>query len=199
VLNESIPMRSLQNTISLDEDTLVNLITRAQGDFDPRAFEGLYLLFANSVFRYIVTRLGNRELAEEITSDVFVRLIEKIDLYQIAPANNVANFSAWLYRVAYNIMVDALRAGKRARQTTLDNMEESLVTSPLDLIEEEMEIDELLQELRNLSDQQHNVIVLRFIEQMSIAETAQIMQKSEGAVKALQFRALESLRRQIDR
>jgi RNA polymerase sigma-70 factor (ECF subfamily) len=192
-------MRRFQSSSSVDEQTLVDLIERAQRDGDPSAFEGLYLLFAQRIFQFLYVRLGNVESCEEITSQVFLRLIEKIHLYRNAPANNVSNFTAWLKQIANNLMVDTLRARKRAKFTALEHAEGLSVESSSSAIDEELAIDEILQELKSLNDLQHDVIVLRFLEDLSIAETAQIMQKTEGAVKALQHRALESLRRQLTR
>ncbi len=189
-------MRRFQSSSSVDEQTLVDLIERAQHDSEPSAFEGLYLLFANRIFQFLYSQLENVESAEEITSQVFVRLIEKIHLYRIAPVNNVSNFMALLKQIAYNLMVDTLRAHKRVRYTELEVAEEIPAESRLD---EELAFGEVLQELKSLNDLQHDVIVLRFLEDLSIAETAEIMQKTEGAVKALQHRALESLRRQLTR
>ena len=185
--------------IIVDEGTLIDLIERAQSHSDPDAFEGLYVLFANRVFRYLWVRLKHRETAEEITSRVFVRLIEKIDLYKIGPANNVTIFSAWLYRIAHNLMVDVLRARKRANHASLVHAEQIEVRSVSSIVVQGLEIEDVLQKLRDLNDSQQDVIILRFFEGLSIAETAQIMQKSEGAVKALQHRALENLRRQLIR
>lgn len=192
-------MRRFQSSNFVDEQTLVDLIERAQRDSDASAFEGLYLLFANRIFQFLYTRLGNVEFSEEITSQVFVRLIEKIYLYRIIPENNSGNFTRWLKQVAYNLMVDALRAHKRTRHTALEFVEGVPSEFSSNAIDEEIAFEEILQELKSLNDLQHDVIVLRFLEDLTIAETAQIMQKTEGAVKALQHRALESLRRQLTR
>ncbi|MCC6166267.1 MAG: sigma-70 family RNA polymerase sigma factor [Caldilineaceae bacterium] len=192
-------MRRLQSGSSVDEQTIVDLIERAQRYSDPEAFAGLYELFTQLIFQYLCARFGSVESAEEITSQVFLRLIEKITLYRIAPDNNVSNFTAWLKRVATNLMVDMLRARKRARFTALEHAEDVPADFSSSTIDEGIAFEEILQELKSLNDLQHDVIVLRFLEDLTIAETAQIMQKTEGAVKALQHRALESLRRQLTR
>lgn len=190
-------MHESQRSVSLGEDVLVALLTRAQQDSDPSAFAELYDLFSNRIFRSVLTRVGNWELAEEITHQVFVRLIEKIGLYRIAPANNVPIFTAWLNQVVRNLTTDTLRTSKWTQHTALDDALSIPVTSSHGGIDEEMEFDEVLQKMQTLSDDQHEVLILRFIEDLSIAETAQVMQRSEGAIKALQHRALENLRRQL--
>ena len=182
----------------IEESVLVDLIRRAQRNAEPDAFDGLYLLYADRVFRYLMARLENVDFAEEITSQVFVRLIEKVEKYRIAPKDNVAIFSAWLYRMTYNKMVDNLRSQKRKKSVPLEYAERVPQTGHLALeVESRVEFEQILQKLRLLNEQQRKVIVLRFIEGYSITETAQVLQKSEGAVKALQHRSLESLRRYL--
>lgn len=190
-------MAEIQRGDSVDETTLVELLHRAQQDGDHVAFDGLYLLFADRVYRFLLARVGDVELAEEATAQVFLRLIEKIRLYRIGPQDNVAIFSAWLYRMAYNKMVDLVRANRRTHFVDLDHADRVTENGLLDSVDARLDFETILRKLQLLNDQQREVIVLRFVEDYSIAETAQIMQKSEGAVKALQHRALESLRRYL--
>jgi RNA polymerase sigma-70 factor (ECF subfamily) len=187
-----------QSDGSLDEDVLVNLIERAQKHGDPEAFDGLYMLFSDRIFRYLFVRLSDAHVAEDVTAEVFLRLIEKISLYRIAPKDNVAIFSAWLYRLSYNKMVDVLRLDQRSRLVEQETARRASLNSSAGEIDDRLLVSELLHKLRNLNDQQHDVIIFRFIEGFSIAETAKIMDKTEAAVKALQQRALESLRRYLN-
>lgn len=187
-------MDEIQSGVPVDEVTLVDLIKRAQRNSDPDAFDRLYLLYVNRIYRFLLARLGDVEAAEEITAQVFVRLIEKIDLYRIGPKDNIAIFSAWLYRIAHNKMVDVQRAHKRFRQVALEHVQHVPDSVSFYVVEERLDLEEILQKLEDLPDQQRDVIMLRFVEGLTLGETAHIMQKSEGAVKALQHRALESLR-----
>ena len=173
------------------------MLQQAQQDSDPDAFDGLYLLFADRVYRYLLARLSDEELAEEVTSQVFLRLIEKVHMYRIAPQDNVAIFSAWLYRMAYNKMVDVLRARRRANLVDLEHAERLPGGNSVDAVHEQMDNESIFAKLQLLNEQQREVLILRFIEELSILETAQTMQKSEGAIKALQHRALASLRRYL--
>ena len=187
-------MDQIQSDGPVSEEILADLIQRAQCNSDPEAFEGLYLCFADRVYRYLLVRLGDVEAAEEITSQVFVRLIEKIDTFTIAHKDNVAIFSAWLYRLARNMMVDVLRAEKRYRRAATEytrHVEHNKTLS----VNDRLALEDVMRKLRCLNDQQQEVIICRFIEELSIAETARIMRKTEAAVKALQQRALENLRR----
>ncbi len=180
----------------LNETQLVELLRRAQEESDPDAFGELYRRYANRIYRYLLSKTGNVDLAEDLTSQVFVRLIERIDQYTIAPRDNIAIFSAWLYRIARNLMIDEMR--KRRRQTTLEANHLQQLDDPQPSIaaqvERKLESEQVLERLEALSEEQRQVILLRFIEQYSIAETARIMGKSEGAVKVLQYRAMQNLR-----
>jgi RNA polymerase sigma-70 factor (ECF subfamily) len=191
-------MDDIQRDDRIDEATLVSLLQRAQQLADPQAFDGLYLLYADRVYRFLAVRLGNAEAAEEMTAQVFLRLIEKIDRYQLAPKDNAAIFTAWLYRLAYNKMVDILRRQKHHRQVSIqvaEVMPQGQLMS--EVVEERIEFEQVMEKLQLLNEPQRQVILLRFVEGLSIAETAQIMEKSEGAIKALQHRSLESLRRYL--
>ena len=190
-------MAQIQRGDPVEETILVNLLQVAQDTCDPAAFDGLYLLFADRVFRYLLARIGDPDLAEDITAQVFLRLIEKIGIYRIGPRDNVAIFSAWLYRLAHNKMVDVLRSHKRSQESPLEHAAHVVSGQTMEAVEEHLDFQRVLQSLKVLNDQQREVTVLRFVEELSIAETAQIMQKSEGAVKALQHRALETLLRHL--
>lgn len=190
-------MAQIQRGDPVEEPILVKLLQDAQDRCDPAAFDGLYLLFADRVFRYLLARIGDPDLAEDITAQVFLRLMEKIGIYRIGPRDNVAIFSAWLYRLAHNKMVDVLRSHKRSQESPLEHALHVVSEHSMAAVDDHLDFQQILQSLRVLNDQQREVIVLRFVEELSIAETAQIMQKSEGAVKALQHRALETLRRHL--
>ena len=191
-------MDEIQRDAPLEESMLIGLIERAQSNGDPEAFDGLYLLFADRIFRYLLARLGRVEIAEEIVSQVFLHLMEKIDRYQIAPKDNATIFPAWLYRLAHNKMIDVLRKMQRREYVSIEQAE--TIAEPqslLDVVEEQIDFEQLLRTLKLLNEQQRQVLLLRFVEGFSIAETAQILQKSEGAIKALQHRSLENLRRYL--
>lgn len=190
-------MADIQRGEPIEEATLVAHLRRAQQESDPDAFDGLYLLFADRVYRYLLARLADTELAEEITSEVFLRLIEKVHMYRIAPNDNAAIFSAWLYRMAYNKMVDVLRARRRANLVDLSHAEGIAGNGSVDDVHHRLDNEDIFGKLQLLNEQQREVLILRFVEELSITETAQTMQKSEGAIKALQHRALASLRRYL--
>lgn len=193
-------MDAIQRDDLIAEAPLVDLLERAQQFADPTAFDGLYVLYADRIFRFLLARLNDTEAAEEITSQVFLRLIEKIEQYQIAPKDNAAIFTAWFYRMAYNKMIDVLRRQKHAPQVSIRSAEMIPHGQPMsDEVEERLEFEKVMEKVQLLNEQQRQVIWLRFVEGMSITETAQIMDKTEGAIKALQHRSLESLRRYLQK
>ncbi len=189
-------MDEIQRDAPIDEMLLVGLLERAQATCDPTAFDGLYLLFADRIFRYLLARLSDADLAEEMTAQVFLQLLEKIDRYRIAPKDNATIFMAWLYRLSHNKMIDILRKLKRNSHVGIEHAESVAEHySVIDAVEEQLDFEQLLSKLQMLNEQQRQVIMLRFLDGYSIAETAEILQKSEGAIKALQHRSLENLRR----
>lgn len=188
---------ALQRNAPLNEETLTELLHRAQQG-DPLAFDGLYLLYADRIFRYLMVRTSSTEIAEEVTAQVFLRLLQKIGLYRIAPRDNVAIFSAWLYRLSHNRMIDLLRKDQRTPTVSLEQLPGIEDRTPLlQAVEERIDFELIASKLSLLNEPQRLVLALRFIEEYSIAETAEIMQKNEGAIKALQHRALENLRRHL--
>ncbi|NJN82172.1 MAG: sigma-70 family RNA polymerase sigma factor [Caldilineaceae bacterium] len=191
-------MFEVQRGDPLREEILVDLIQRAQTQSDPAAYDGLFLLYADRIFRYLLARLNDVDLAEDISSQVFIHLIEKIGLYRIGPKDNVAIFSSWFYRMAYNKMVDVLRHQQRSVQVPIEQAPVAVDAQFHTRTEIRLEFERVLTAMEQLNEQQREVIVLRFIEELSIAETAEVMQKTPGAVKALQHRAIDSLRHHLE-
>ena len=192
-------MDRVERDAAIEEETLVDLLSRAQEQQDPQAYDGIYLLYADRVFRYLLVRVEDADFAEEITSQVFVHLIERLHKYRIGPADNVAIFSAWLYRMTYNKMVDIIRKTRRSPQVPIDLIQDMATGQVVsDDVIQKIGNEQLLSTLSLLNETQRDVILLRFIEGYNVAETAQILQKTEGAVKALQHRAVGNLRRHLE-
>jgi RNA polymerase sigma-70 factor, ECF subfamily len=190
-------MHKLRRDEHIEEDILIELLHRAQKQADPAAFDGLYLLYADRIYYYIANRVRNHEIAEDLTAQVFLHLVEKISHYEIAPQDNVPIFSAWLFRITYNKLIDAVRSKQRVQHVDLVYVESFVASYPIEKVEERLDFEAVLHKLKHLNDEQRRVILLRYVEDLSISETAEIMGKSEGAVKALRYRALENLRRHL--
>ncbi len=162
---------------------------------DRAAMSELYRRHVDRIYQYVRYRVGDDTLAEDITADVFVRALESIAQYD----DRGAPFAAWLYRIASARVIDHWRSTRRRPTTPLeeaDPSEELLAdeeTDQVDIVQHDL----LLKAVRELTDDQQSVIVLRFMQGFGTVEVAQILGKTEGAVKALQRRALESLARRL--
>lgn len=174
----------------ISTDILVErtLIQRAK-DGDPTAVEELYHRHAPGIFRYFLLRVRDRVLAEDLTGEVFIRMVKSMRTYD----DRGLPFGAWLYRIAHDRVVDYQRYAARH---PLEHLVENTVDpgpSPESEAARQLETGRLGAALRELSEDQRLVIQLRFIEGHSLEETSQLMQRSVGAVKALQHRALQNL------
>lgn len=170
------------------------LVERAQAG-DGGAFGELYEQFAPEIFRYLLRHLnGRREAAEDLTEEVFLKVLERLGSYQFRGLP----FSAWLYRIARNHMIDHLRARPRQVVTSLDLAPEIPEKRAEQVIDRSLDRHELAYALERLTSDQRHVVTLRFLDGFTTAETAEIMGKTEDAVKKLQARGLVQLRRIIE-
>ncbi len=172
-----------------DEQSLVH---RAQ-QHDQEAFAQLYEKYFDKIYRYVALKIGNRVEAEDMTQQVFVNALHSISSYKWRGFP----FSAWLFRIAHNQVVDYLR--KKTRQPTV-YLNESLTVSeinPQKTVEQRMNVEQLVLATKKLTPAQQEVILLRFAGELPITQVAKIMGKSEGAVKALQHSAIVSLRKTL--
>jgi RNA polymerase sigma-70 factor, ECF subfamily len=170
-----------------------DLVERGKhGDRD--ALEELYLLHFDRIYSYLHMSVGNRHDAEDLTTQTFVKMLESIGRFrwQAAP------FSAWLFRIAHNLAIDHFRARRRWQP-------EEEPPEPPDAEQRSAEDEamhsigrgSMLQMIEDLSDEQQQVLMLKFVFNFSNGEAATILNKTEGAVKSLQHRALASLQRQL--
>jgi RNA polymerase sigma-70 factor (ECF subfamily) len=167
-----------------------NLVHRAQQG-DKGAFAQLYENNFDKIYRYVALRIGNKTEAEDVTQQAFLNALRSISSFKWKGTP----FSAWLFRIAHNLVVDYLRKGKKQTTTPLD---ESLVDSdsnPQREAEYRLDIEQLVSATKQLTAAQREVISLRFAGELSVAEVAKVMGKSQGAVKALQHSAIVALRK----
>ena len=168
-----------------DERRLVEAAQR-----DPARFADLYDRHVERVYAFVLRRVADRDAAEDVTADVFHRALAGLRGFQFRGAP----FAAWLLRIAANAVIDrAKRAGREV--TAPDGVPEASVDSEAEALDRRTDLFRLVE---SLPPDQHRVIVERFIDQRSIREIAARMQKSEGAIKQLQFRALQTLRERIE-
>jgi RNA polymerase sigma-70 factor (ECF subfamily) len=158
------------------------------------ALEELYLLHFDRIYSYLHMSVGNRHDAEDLTTQVFVKMLESIGKFRWRSAP----FSAWLFRIAHNLAMDHFRANKRWQPE-----EEVPEPDPGDRSAAEEEAlesigrESMLEMIGKLSHEQQQVLTLKFVFNFSNGEAATILDKTEGAIKSLQHRALASLQRQL--
>lgn len=168
-----------------------NLVKRAQQG-DQEAFARLYEENFDKIYRYLSFRIGDRTEAEDMTQQVFLKALQSITSFRWKGVP----FTAWLYRIARNQIIDRQRK-KTKRQSDVP-IEDTLLTSdddPQTITEQNMDIEMVLSATQRLTEAQREVISLRFTSQLPISEVAGIMGKNQGAIKALQHSAIAALRR----
>ena len=174
---------------SLNEAALVE--RAIAGDAD--AFGALYLFHLDAIYRYIFFRVGDADIAEDLTEQVFLNAWEALPSYR----QRGSQFASWLYRIAHNVVVDQHRRRKPVISISLleRGVGESEQFTALDQVIKAEEAAALASAIAQLPEEQQQVIVLRFIEGLRHAEVARIMDKSEGACRVIQHRALTALNR----
>jgi RNA polymerase sigma-70 factor (ECF subfamily) len=166
------------------------LVQRAQRG-DKEAFARLYEEHFDRIYRYLILRVGKKVEAEDMTQQVFVKAYQSIHSFKWKGAP----FSAWLFRIAHNLVIDHARKAKKRLTVPLEESSVSSDSNPQLETERRLEIERLVSATRRLTDAQREVISLRFAGGLSIAEVAKAISKSQGAVKALQHSAIVSLRK----
>ncbi len=167
-----------------DERGLVEAAQR-----DPAGFAALYELHFDRVYVFIARHVGNRQIAEALTADVFRRALAHLPTFEWRDVP----FRAWLLRMAANAIRD--RAKPNGRGLNLEDPPEFSTEPDLAEVEDGARLFALV---KDLPEDQKHVMVMRFAEQRSIRTIAQLLNRSEGAVKQLQFRALENLRKRLE-
>jgi RNA polymerase sigma-70 factor (ECF subfamily) len=169
------------------------LVRRAK-DGDESALVEIYNQCQAPVYRYVYYRVGSSALAEELTAEVFVRMVERLDSFRDVGRPILA----WLYTIARNLMVDHQRSQGRAALLPLDDaLAADEDGQPHQVAEVRETHSNLLAALERLTEPQRQVILLKFMEARSNAEVAAILGRDEGSVKSLQHRALAALRRTL--
>ena len=164
-------------------------------DGDAEAFGQLYDHYVSGVFRFIYYRVGSRQLAEDLTSETFVRGLKAIQRFTWQGKD----FGAWLTTIARNLIADHFKSSRSRLEIVSDDVPEGRVPARsteeevLSLISNEM----LFDAVNSLPPEQRDCILMRFIQGMSIAETAAALKRSEGAIKQLQLRAVRSLAKRV--
>ena len=183
----------LPPTFSISEAALVE---RAAAR-DPDAIAKLYDLYAPKIQSFIYHRTSDPFVTEDLTGQVFLQMLEAMR----GGKGWRTSFSGWIYRIAHNLVVDYYRKRSQATYTSIDDAPtlSNGDSDPYQTAAAKLENDALLRAINQLTEEQAQVITLRFLEGYSISEVADMLNKTEGAVKALQFRGMASLRRILEK
>ncbi|MGG7573010.1 ECF subfamily RNA polymerase sigma factor, BldN family [Streptomyces sirii] len=175
-----------------DSRRMMDLVERAQAG-EAEAFGRLYDQYADTVYRYIYYRVGGRATAEDLTSETFLRALRRIGTFTWQGRD----FGAWLVTIARNLVADHFKSSRFRLEVTTGEMLDAneVERSPEDSVLESLSNAALLEAVRKLNPQQQECVTLRFLQGLSVAETARVMGKNEGAIKTLQYRAVRTLAR----
>lgn len=185
-----VALKNAGATAASDRPSSELELTQRAVSGDPAAFAALYDFYVEQIYRFILFRVGNEQTAEDLTSQVFLKAWDNVSSYQIRGLP----FKAWLFRIARNSVIDYYRTYK---ETT--PLEPSALTKPDpaaevgDQVEQQLQAEELRLALQRLTEDQRQVLTLRFIEGLSTEEAANVMGKRQGAIRALQMRGLQAL------
>lgn len=164
--------------------------------FDEHALSELYDRYEAKIYSYIYRRVGEQALSEDLTAQVFLKMLEAIRKKKAWHSS----FSGWLYRIAHNLIVDHYRRRDKKPQVPIDDVpilpDEG--DGPVRAAEKRLDAERLRSAMVSLTEEQAEVVSLRFLEGYSINEVAQLMGKTDGAIKALQYRAVSTLRQLLE-
>jgi RNA polymerase sigma-70 factor, ECF subfamily len=185
--DEPVPDAS---TPANDHGAAWELVRAAQGG-DTVAFGALYDRYVDVVFRYVLFRVGDRELAEDVTSETFLRALRRIT----SVSYQGRDVGAWFVTIARNLVLDHVKSSRFRLEVATPEIRDSerVDAGPEQQVMSKVTREAVLACVDQLGDDQRECIVLRFLQGLSVAETAKVMNRNEGAVKALQHRAVRRL------
>jgi len=160
---------------------------------DPEAFGSLYDQHLPAIYRFILLKIGDKSTSEDIAHQVFLNAWQNIENYQ----SQGFPFSSWLYRIAHNAIIDYYRTDKK--HADLESAEELATNDNLEeKIDQGLELNIVKAALKELPDEQQNIIIMKFVEELSNKEIAAALGKNEGAIKTAQHRSLKNIKKIID-
>lgn len=190
----AVPASSAARRPAADGDggRMMELVERAQAG-ETEAFGRLYDHYCDTVYRYIYYRVGAKATAEDLTSETFLRALRRIGTFTWQGRD----FGAWLVTIARNLVADHFKSSRFRLEVVTGEMLDAneVERSPEDSVLESLSNASLLQAVQKLNPQQQECVTLRFLQGLSVAETARVMGKNEGAIKTLQYRAVRTLAR----
>lgn len=166
------------------------ILSAQQGHAEP--VSAIYRYYHQRIFRYLYYRVGDQQTAEDLTSDVFLRMVRSLNEFHVEGAP----FHAWLFRIARNIAIDYFRLSRTRPTVELPEAQPASANTER-IVEQSLTSESLQRALIQINEEQREVIIMRFVLGMNLAETAQAIHRSEDAVKGLQRRGLMALKEQL--
>ncbi len=154
----------------------------------------LYEEYYDKIARYIYVRIGDKSESEDLASEVFLKALKAIKSYR----DSGPPMQAWLFKIAHNIVVDHLRKVSRVKTISIDSIEIVDDNDPADITEKKIEMEKVGAAMEQLTEDQREVIRLRFFGRLTSKEAATVMSKTDGAIREMQRAALEKLRLVLD-
>lgn len=181
------------NELNERGEEIEKLVKKSQKG-DPNAFAEIYDIFVDPIYRYVYYRVKSVD-AEDLVETVFLKVWENIRQYK--PRKK--SFSAWMFRIAHNLVVDYYRSSKGnfIEELTPQLPDQSREHNPIRVTQGVLDQDLLKEAIRKLKKQYQEIIIYKFINDLSSKEIADILKKSEGSLRILQFRALKALKREL--
>lgn len=170
-----------------NEEKLIKRAQKGEGE----CFGQLYHHYSDQIYRYIFLKVSNKQEAEDLTHDVFLSAWQNLESYR----SKGYPFSSWLYNIAHNKVIDHYRT--RKPHYSIEGLDENFIKTVNTLdqrFDQKLGLEEIKKVLQRLSAEQQDVIVMRFIEDLSHREIAAALNKSEGAVRLIQHRAIQNLK-----
>jgi RNA polymerase sigma-70 factor (TIGR02952 family) len=190
----AVGTRGSGDTTPAELDRVRALVTLAQQG-DGEAFAAIYSQYVDVVYRYVYYRVGSHHVAEDLTSETFVRALRRLDSFSWTGRD----IAAWFVTIARNLVVDHVKSSRYRLEVTTGDMLDGDERAPSTEVEVlgRLRDEQLLGAMRDLKPDQQECLSLRFLQGLSLAETAEVMGRSAGAVKQLQLRAVRSLHRAL--
>ncbi|OLP60616.1 RNA polymerase subunit sigma-24, partial [Salmonella enterica subsp. enterica serovar Javiana] len=163
---------------------------------DSEAFGLLYERYVDVVYRYVYVRVGSQQLAEDLTSETFLRALRRMDSFSWQGRD----IAAWFITIARNLITDNAKSARFRMEVSTPDMLDAdprVEAAPDNEVLERLRDERLLSAVKNLKPEQAECVVLRFLQGLTLAETAKVLGKSEGAIKQLQLRAVRALHREL--
>lgn len=181
------------SNLSDKSDFLPKLLSKAQAG-ETSAFNEIYSLYFKKIFRFIFYRVSHKEVAEDLTEEVFIKVYGKISTVRSSDA-----FEGWLYQIARNAVIDYYREKKSHASVSLEEVENTLEyeSNIVDVVSASQDQKLLLELLKEIGAEQQIVIKLKFLEHLENPEIAELLHKSEGAIRVIQHRAITKLQELI--